>query len=177
MKILSLLTQQTAKPKPSVDTPVGTPSQQPSAPAKSPPPAEGPQAVSPRAPDSLADTPAAQPPRTPLQELAQNYRVRALSPREMTDLSFELHVAGILNFDEYSLLAFQPELHPDFDKTTGALTGQRANPNGRRDFVALWEERLAFERSHNQNDPETIDRVERILNVLRAIDTPTNIIV
>lgn len=116
-------------------------------------------------------------PRSPLQELAQSFRVRAISPRDMTDLSFDLHVAGFLTYEEYSLLAFQPELHPDFDKTTGALTGERANPDRPRDYVAEWEERLTFEREHNAEDRDSIARVERILGVLQAIDSPTNIVV
>lgn len=172
MKILSFFSQQVSPPR-----------QTGTAGSAAAPDAAGPQPapkLAPAAPDSPAAGPAASvgpEPRTPLQEVAQSYRVRAISPRAITDLSFDLHVAGYLSYEEYSLLAFQPELHPDFDKTTGALIGERADPDRPRDFVALWEERLAFERQHNPADRQTIERVERILGVLRSIDSPTNIVV
>jgi len=174
MKILSFLNQQVFAPRqPDVARAQPTPET-----AATPPPAAETPPPAPAEPTSApADVPAAAAPRTPLQEVAQNYRVRAISPREITDLSFDLHVAGFLSYEEYSLLAFQPELHPDFDKTTGALIGERADPDRPRDFVALWEERLNFERQHNPEDTQTIARVERILGVLQAIDSPTNIVV
>ena len=174
MKVLSFFTQQVFAPRqPDVarTQPAPEPAGTPPAPEPAGPPAPAEQA------GERVGTPAEAAPRTPLQEVAQSYQVRAISPRDITDLSFDLHVAGFLSYEEYSLLAFQPELHPDFDKTTGALIGERADPDRRRDFVALWEDRLAFEREHNPADTETIARVERILGVLRAIDSPTNIIV
>ncbi len=35
----------------------------------------------------------------------------------------DLHVAGVLPWEGYAMLAFQPELHPDYDRTVGALIG------------------------------------------------------
>lgn len=37
------------------------------------------------------------------------------------------------------MLANQPELHPDFNRTIGALTGRRAAPDRERDCLAEWE--------------------------------------
>lgn len=93
------------------------------------------------------------------------------SPREMAELSLDLFLAGVLTDEEYELLAFQPELHPDFDRTIGALTGEQAKPDQTRDYVASWRDRLEFERSRARPDPNLIERIQRILFVLRRLGT------
>jgi hypothetical protein len=93
------------------------------------------------------------------------------SPRDMAELSLDLFLAGVLTDEEYALLAFQPELHPDFDRTIGALTGERAKPDQSRDYVAIWRERLEFERGRCRPDRDLIERIQRILLVLRRLGT------
>jgi hypothetical protein len=89
----------------------------------------------------------------------------------MAELSLDLFLAGVLTDEEYALLAFQPELHPDFDQTIGALTGERAKPDQARDYVATWRERLEFERSRCRPDRDLIERIQRIVFVLRRLGT------
>ncbi|MCP5365902.1 MAG: hypothetical protein H6907_20505 [Hyphomicrobiales bacterium] len=101
--------------------------------------------------------------------------VRNLSPRGMADLSMDLYMAGVLAYDDYAQLAFQPELHPDYDQTIGALTGKKAEPDRPRDFITEWEEKLVFERGHN-SDPERVNRTQRILTVLKRIAAPTDVV-
>ena len=74
----------------------------------------------------------------------------------MADVSLELYASGTIAFEEYELLAFQPELHPDYNLTIGALTGELAGPDKARDFVAQWEERLNFERRHNPQNTRLV---------------------
>ena len=128
-----------------------------------------------RSPSSRALAPA--PPRgadrgAPAGDMPDGLDLRNMSPRQMTEASFDLYVAGLLQREEYALLAFQPELHPDYDRTIGALTGEKAKPDRRRDFIAAWEERLAFERKYNQGDPETLKRTLRIVTLFRSIEAP-----
>ncbi len=104
-------------------------------------------------------------------------QVRNISPREMGNIAMDLYVSGVLSWDEYSMLAFQPELHPNYDATVGALTGERASPDQPRDFVSQWEDRLNFERRHNPDDRPLIRRTSRIVQVLRQIENPTNIMI
>lgn len=103
------------------------------------------------------------------------YNVRKMSPREAAELGQELYMEGILGYEEYSMLAFQPELHPDYDKTVGALTGEPARPDSPRDFVRQWEEKLSFQKEHNADQPQIVARTERILSILKMIETPTNL--
>ncbi len=103
------------------------------------------------------------------------YDVRRMSPREAVELGQELYMEGVLGFDEYSMLAFQPELHPDYDKTVGALTGEPARPDKPRDFVQEWEEKVSFQQKHNAEQPHLIARTERILSILKMIDNPTDL--
>jgi hypothetical protein len=104
-----------------------------------------------------------------LKELSRRYDVRAISPREMVSLSLDLYVAGFLTKDQYAELAFQPELLPSFDRTIGALTGEPAAPDRRRDFTEVWRQRLAFEARHFADEPRVIARTRKILDLLKSI--------
>jgi hypothetical protein len=110
-------------------------------------------------------------------DLLPNVDVRRMSPREAAELSMDLYIAGVLPYEEHAMLAFQPELHPDFEATVGALTGQKAEPDRSRDFVAIWDERLDFERKYNIQDTKLIERTQHIVTVLRQIDSPTNVVI
>jgi hypothetical protein len=112
----------------------------------------------------------------PLGELMGGFDVRNLSPRKMADISMDLYAVGMLTWDEYSILAFQAELHPDFDKTIGALTGEIAQPDEPRDYVAIWEDRLAFEQRHNPSNSDFVEQTAHVVTVLRQIDSPTDLV-
>jgi len=101
--------------------------------------------------------------------------VRHVSPRQMTAIGMDLYVAGIIGWDEYSMLAFQPELHPDFDKTIGALTGETAQPDRPRDFIEIWKKHLSFKRKYNPGDARQIRQIEHLVNVLTQLGSPTNL--
>ena len=62
----------------------------------------------------------------------QDVDIRFCSPREMASLSLELYVRGLVSWDEYVRLAFQPELHPDYDRVDLA---QVREPTKRRQEV------------------------------------------
>ncbi len=112
-----------------------------------------------------------------LRRLIGDIDIRRLSPRQMADTSLDLYVAGVLPWEEYAMLAFQAELHPDYDKTIGALTGEKAAPDRPRDFLDLWEERLRFEEQHNAGNPHLVARTRRIVQVFRQIASPTDLMV
>ena len=95
---------------------------------------------------------------------------RHLSPRDMAGRSIELYAAGFLDWDDHLALAFQPELHPDYNRTIGALLGEKAAPDAPRDFVAEWERRLLFELRYNAENTEAVGRARRILKALRKVD-------
>ena len=114
--------------------------------------------------------------RSALTELIGGVDIHHMSPRQMTHLSQTLYAAGALTFEDYSQLAFQPELHPDYERTIGALTGEHAAPDRRRDFVSLWNEHADFQRRHNSGRPDLIAQSERIASVLSRIETPMNVI-
>jgi hypothetical protein len=116
-------------------------------------------------------------PAAVVRRLMGDLDIRSLSPRQMSEASLDLYVAGILPWDEYAMLAFQPELHPDYDDTIGALTGEPAAPDDPRDFLVQWEERLDFDRRYNPDDEETLARTERIVGLFRQIDRPTDLLV
>jgi len=109
---------------------------------------------------------------SPFREVFGDINIRSVSPRQMAENSLYLYALGVLTWEEYSMLAFQPELQPDYDQTTGALTGQKAKPDEPRDFIAQWEERMTFAQRHNPADSKIIRRTKHILTVLRKLAPP-----
>jgi len=108
-------------------------------------------------------------------ELTHATDVRAASPREIVNLSLDLYAEGIIGYDDYAVLAFQPELHPDYNKTVGALTGEPAQPDQRRDYVQVWEDQLQFELRHGAGDSAVVRQTNRIRDMLKQLVEPTRI--
>ncbi len=108
------------------------------------------------------------------QPCARRNDVRNLTPRQMSVLCGELFLATMISCDEYLMIAFQPELHPDYDRTIGALVGEQAEPNGPRDYIRRWTDRLDFECRYNADDHGLIERTRNILTVLRRLDALRN---
>lgn len=98
--------------------------------------------------------------------------VRAISPRELAALAHELYLDGSLCLDDYLLLGFPSELHPAFDRTIGALTGRKAQPDRPRDMIREWENRLSDLRESSAPLPALLERARRTLGLLRWLETP-----
>lgn len=114
-------------------------------------------------------TPSSRPalaPPSPSHKTGPN--VRYLSPREMLNYSQDMYAAGIIGFEDYEAMAFQPDLHPDFDKTIGALTGQLAAPDRPRDFIRHWQDRLNYVQRYYPADATEVRQANRILKALIA---------
>ncbi len=106
---------------------------------------------------------------SPFAGFIENIDPGNMSPRQAANLGMDLYIAGLLNWDEYSMLAFQPELHPDYNQTIGALIGEKAKPDRRRDFIEIWDNRLKFEQKYNPGDKQRIEHAKRIVLVLRQV--------
>jgi len=100
--------------------------------------------------------------------------VRNLTPRQMSALCGELFLATMISCDEYLMMAFQPELHPDYDRTIGALVGEEADPDRPRDYIQRWTDRVNFEVKYNTENQALIARTRNILAVLRQLDAVRN---
>lgn len=94
---------------------------------------------------------------------------RSITPRQMVELSHRLRDSGRLSSSESELLAFQPELHPDYAATIGSLSNVPAAPDRPRDQLAEWESRLAFARTYTPEDRQRIADIHRITEALRAL--------
>ncbi|MGE5478565.1 MAG: hypothetical protein ACM3Q1_18080 [Bacteroidales bacterium] len=105
----------------------------------------------------------------PPREKRPRHDLRHISPRRFAEITHELYVEGSLKWAEYQLVGFPSELHPHYDSTIGALTGQKAEPNRPRDLLAEWENRVDFMRRYG--DPG-LSVAERALDVLRRQAEP-----
>lgn len=109
------------------------------------------------------------------EEILNGVDVRALTPRRMAEFSLDIYAAGVIPYEEYSVLAYQAELDPDYDRTVGALTGKPAAPDEERDYVELWEDRLSFELRHGARNSKAVVQTERILSILKQLSEPIEI--
>lgn len=107
--------------------------------------------------------------KTPVGELMGEIDLRNATPRELSDVSLDLYAAGLLNYDEYSMLAFQPELHPDYERTIGALTGEIVTPTTPQDYLDLWDSKVEFQKQHSPDKSDIIQKTIRIATLLRQL--------
>ena len=105
-----------------------------------------------------------------LGEIAQNYNVKSITPRQMVTMSFDLYFSGHVSREHYTELAFQSELMPNFDATIGALIGAKAAPDKPRDYTLIWRARLKFEMEHCVDSQRIVERTQKILDLLESID-------
>jgi hypothetical protein len=103
--------------------------------------------------------------------------VRHMTPRQMQDYSQNLYAAGVISYDDYAALAFQPELHPDFQKTIGALTGEKAEPDRPRDYIEQWRDRVDYTQRYYPANAEPVRQAHRIHEALLAFPKRTDIFV
>lgn len=94
-----------------------------------------------------------------------------MSPRQMANWVHEMYMAGVIDWQEY-LAAMPTELHPDYNLTVGALTGEPARPDHPRDMLREWEEKLAFAKRHSDGYADGVRRAERIVALLRRQARP-----
>ncbi|GEM_PF-1415595 len=98
-----------------------------------------------------------------------NYRIdpRNMSPRQLADWAHEMYLCRMLTWEEYCMAGFPPELHPQYNRTVGALTGKPAQPDAPRNMIRVWEERLSFMLRYYDADEPDVQRVEKLLRLLR----------
>jgi hypothetical protein len=97
--------------------------------------------------------------------LAGRINPRRMTARQMAEWAAELHADGMMNWAEYAMAGFPAELHPDYNDTVGALTGERADPDQPRDMIALWEDR--YQREKRCLGPMAAQVSGRIVELLR----------
>ncbi len=100
---------------------------------------------------------------------------RNASPSELSEVSLDLYAMGLVSFDDYSALANHPEIHPGFDRTIGALTGEPAAPDRKRDLVEEWEDKYQFLNRYSPDNKNLIEQAERITKLLSALSRKTNL--
>ncbi len=106
---------------------------------------------------------------SPIKQLAKGINVRKISPREISDFALDLYAAGAISFEDYSALSQHPELNPHFDKTIGALTNKCARPDGKRDMVRFWEEKLTFANRYAVLHGSNLEQAKRIVGLMRYL--------
>lgn len=98
--------------------------------------------------------------------IMSRYDINNISPREMSNMSLELHLEGVISFEEHALMSFQPELNQEqYNK----ITGNHANPDISRDFIDEWENKLETQKKSGAPQ-EFIKKAEDILALLKNLN-------
>jgi len=105
-----------------------------------------------------------------LFEIAPNYNVRSISPRNMANLSFDLYTSDCINRKQYLDLSYQVDLSPKYNKTIGALIGENAAPDKPKDYIVIWHKRLLFEQNYFGHDLGMRHHVKSILSILSTLE-------
>jgi hypothetical protein len=100
---------------------------------------------------------------------------RRMSPRQLANWAHEMYLCRELNWDEYCMAGFPAELHPHYNRTVGALTGNLAQPDAPRNMLRVWEERLAFALRYNDPDDPEVLRTEKLLMLLKQQVPPRTV--
>jgi len=100
------------------------------------------------------------------KDIMSSYDVNNISPRKMSSMSLELHLEGVVSFEEHALMSFQPELNQEqYNK----VTGNHANPDISRDFMVEWENRLKTQKQSGAPQ-EFIKKTENIVALLKNLN-------
>ena len=75
-------------------------------------------------------------------EISADYDVHNMTPNELVKLSARLYEIGAIEFGEYAILSFQPELHDDYDENSGFYHELQKDPDRPRDFITEWGRHL-----------------------------------
>ena len=98
-----------------------------------------------------------------VQGLAQEYDVRNMSPKQMSQMSQQLFDNGLISFEDHALLSFQPEMNYETQQVLPS------KPNETRDFIRQWEQQK--ELHLNQGNTQFAQRDQKILNVLNNLQS------
>jgi len=95
-----------------------------------------------------------------------------ISPIQMAELSNLLYARGIIEFDEYAVLSFQPELNPE---KYLAINGVEARPFEPRNIIQELRDKLARLRNGKVEstpiEKEKLGRAVDLLNYLQSFFT------
>lgn len=82
------------------------------------------------------------------EELAKEHNIRNASFEELHDIAFKLYDTGEISFFDLGVLIFDPSKSPQKVRPNLFLT--KANPDGKRDWIAEYEARanITEDRKH-----------------------------
>jgi len=98
-----------------------------------------------------------------VQNLAQEYNVRQMTPKDMSQMSQQLFDSGLIEFEDHALLSFQPTMNY---QTQQVLPSDADQP---RDFIEQWEAQKAMHLS--QGHQSFAQKDQKIINILKNLES------
>ncbi|MBU0992474.1 MAG: hypothetical protein KJ737_08280 [Proteobacteria bacterium] len=101
------------------------------------------------------------------KKIMSDYDIEQMSPREMTQMSQALHIAGIISQQDYQMLSFQPELHQDYNRAILAEKGIEAKPDEQRNYIEIWKNKV--NTYENEGAIRDTFHASQMLNILENL--------
>jgi hypothetical protein len=98
-----------------------------------------------------------------LTEILSGYDLRNITPRQTQELAKKLYEAGVLDANEYALLAFQPEV--DNPETYREITGLEPQPDQPSDLIAKYRTLLKKQQESGAHR-DTTDLTRQLVQML-----------
>jgi hypothetical protein len=127
------------------------------------PTVRGPQESSPAA------GPASEMSFSPAARIASQFNLRSISPKEVSGLAEQMLQEGMISFDNYNYLSFQPELTGNHASLIESFTGQSVGEDEPFDLLKSLEDTLAAQQAAGAG-PSAVERTDSLVNLMRNLD-------
>ncbi len=104
-----------------------------------------------------------------ISNIAREYDVTNMTPREVSDMSKKLYENGSISFKQHALLSFQPDLDPNYNDTIGKRTNTIAQPDTPKNFLEKWRDKLE-EQIKNGTPHDIIENTKEIVSILENLN-------
>ncbi|MFP4054944.1 MAG: hypothetical protein ACLFV7_13870 [Phycisphaerae bacterium] len=106
---------------------------------------------------------------SPAARIAEEFDLRNITPRQVTQLADRLLKEGLVSFDRYSYLAFQPKLPGGYAGMIESLTGESVDPDQPFDLIDSLQTALGAQKQAGAGSAAT-ERTESLLKLTQNLE-------
>ena len=103
-----------------------------------------------------------------VKKIMAEYDLTDMSSEDMKKMSQALFDAGIISREDCQLLAFQPELNPEYQKDLTSEDNSQSATQGRKNFIDLWHRKVLNHRQEGAKRAAL--QADQMVNVLENLN-------
>jgi hypothetical protein len=124
--------------------------------------------------ESFSPGPASEMSFSPAARIASQFNLRNITPKEVSHLAEQMLQQGMVSFDNYNYLSFQPELSGNHASLIESFTGEAVPEDQPFDLLASLEDTLSAQQQTGAS-PAAIDRTQSLLDLMTNLDYMSNL--